>query len=170
MDDETLTHQDLFHVRTEIERHFESTAERIEALESRSAAGTRVIANAMRSVVFLVGSYSFLNHETGVALRYVVNEITGDEIVGGDGEPLMSPMGTGAIVEIFFTGTAFVVTSDGKLLTNRHVARPWETDSSLHAVMAQHGLVPTLKRFVGYVPEFDQPFKVSLIGASDKAD
>ena len=43
--------------------------------------------------------------------------------------------GDGPVVEILYTGTAFVATADGLLLTNRHVALPWESDTTAQAVI-----------------------------------
>jgi S1-C subfamily serine protease len=73
------------------------------------------------------------------------------------------------LAERQFTGTAFVVSKDGLLLTNRHVALPWEDDANLDA-LAEQGLEPMIVRFVGYLPGVEDPFDVSLLMASDEAD
>jgi S1-C subfamily serine protease len=85
------------------------------------------------------------------------------------GEPLITLEGDGPIVERFYTGTAFVASEDGLLLTNRHVAIPWRDDESAQALI-QQGLVPVAQRFVGYLAGIKQSFDVELVVASDDAD
>jgi S1-C subfamily serine protease len=82
---------------------------------------------------------------------------------------LITLEGDGPIVERFYTGTAFVASEDGLLLTNRHVAIPWRDDESAQALIAQ-GLVPVAQRFVGYLAGIKQSFDVELVVASDEAD
>ena len=92
-------------VRAELESRLSGAVERVEAREARSEAGQRIIAAAAaRSVVFLQGSYGFVDRE--------------------EGDPRLSFSGTGPVLERLFTGTAFVATDDGLLLTNAHVAVP----------------------------------------------
>ena len=140
---------------------------RIEALEARSAARGRVIASFTRSVVFVQGSWG-LEDPTGRTLRYAA--------VGPDGIPLVGPSGPevtlegdGPPVEILYTGTAFVVTSDGYLLTNRHVALPWDYDSPPES-LGEHKLVPVMRRFIGYLPGIQEPFDVEFVRASGALD
>ena len=47
-----------------------------------------------------------------------------------------------------FTGTAFLVSASGALLTNRHLALPWEEDSSVEFMLEQ-GLEPEFRHHVG---------------------
>ena len=72
--------------------------------------------------------------------------------------------GDGPILESFFTGTAFVATVDGLLLTNRHVVLPWEFDDAARMVMAQ-GLEPVMRRLQGFLPGVSEAFQVSLVVA-----
>jgi S1-C subfamily serine protease len=101
-------------------------------------------------------------------LRYKVND-DGRPLFSYRGEPLLTLEGDGEFAERQFTGTAFVVSADGALLTNRHVARPWEDDTSLET-MAEQGMEPVLIKFVGHLPYVDQSFPVRLLKASDESD
>ena len=108
----------------ELEEALRDATTRVESLEARGAAPGRVISASSRSVVFVQGAYGFTEPTSGKPLRF---------LLGPDGRPVSSPGGTpvtvegdGPVVEILYTGTAFVATGEGYLLTNRHVAIPWE--------------------------------------------
>ena len=142
--------------------------ERVEALEARSEAGQRIIAAAARSVVFLQGSYGFVDREDGRPLRLVFGP-SGRPVTDAQGNPMLSFSGTGPVLERLFTGTAFVATDDGLLLTNAHVALPWQFDERAKALV-QRGLIPVMQRQVGYLPGLEGPFDVELVVASDTVD
>jgi len=100
--------------------------DRLQALESRVGSRQRVISATAPSVVFLQGAYGFVESASGRPLRFV-------ETVPGlpqGAEPQVTLEGAGPMVEILYTGTAFVITREGLLLTNRHVALPWEFDAT----------------------------------------
>ena len=167
-DREALTLEDLGEVRTELAESLSGTLERLEVLEDRVGAGRRVISTAVESIVFLQGSYGFLEKESRKPLRFMV---------GPDGAPILDPSGTpgittegeGPVLESLFTGTGFVATADGLLVTNRHVALPWDFDEAAKRV-AQQGLIPAMFRFVGYLKDVKEPFEVSVVASSDEAD
>ena len=165
---EALRLSDLNTLRQELDHSLTDATERLDLLEKRSAASTRVIAKATRSIVFLQGAYGFRDTASERMLRYRVND-EGQPLFSHRGEPLLTLEGDGEIAERQFTGTAFVVSSNGALLTNRHVAKPWEDDSSDEALLEQ-GMEPMLIKFVGYLPYVDTSFPVRLLKASDESD
>jgi S1-C subfamily serine protease len=165
---EQLSRDELAALRREIAAEVAAATERVAALEARSAAIARVIAAAARSIVFLQGAYVFENPDTGMRLRYAV-DAQGRKLTGPQGQSLLTTSGDGPIVERHFTGTAFVVTRGGTLLTNRHVARSWETDEATEA-LAEMDLVPVMTRFIGYLPEVTASFDVRPLLISDEAD
>ena len=85
------------------------------------------------------------------------------------GDPLLTLEGEGQVAERQFTGTAFLVSESGALLTNRHVAKPWEDDTRVGS-MGEEGLEPVMTQFVGYLPNNETSFPVRLLMASDDAD
>jgi len=164
-DNRGLAPEDLESVRVAI-----STAlERVQALEDRSEAPSRVVAAASASVVLLQGAYGFVDPVSGEPLRFAGIGEDGLPLRSPEGAPLVALGGHGPIVESFFTGTAFVVTGDGLLITNRHVVLPWEYDEAAKMVMAQ-GLMPVMRRLQGYLPGIPEAFEVGLVVASDVAD
>lgn len=165
---EELTVEDIRRVRSELEEDLSGTRERVSALEQRAGAGRRVIATAASSVVFLQGSYGFVSELNRRLLRFEVGP-DGRPVTDEAGNPGVSPDANGPPVESFFTGTAFVATDDGLLVTNRHVALPWEHDATARAVIAQ-GFEAQITGFVGYVAGAGEPYPVELVAASDEAD
>ena len=155
-------------VRGELESQLSGAVDRVEALEARREAGQRVIAAAARSIVFLQGSYGFVDREEGKPLRMVLGP-TGRPVTDAQGNPLLSVSGTGPVLKRLFTGTAFVATEDGLLLTNAHVAVPWRFEGPAEDLV-ERGLIPVMQRQIGYLPGIEAPFDVELVVASDTAD
>ena len=147
----------------------ESNLERLKVLEARAGASQRVIAKVTPSIVFLQGAYRFIEPESGKTLRYLGLGPNGQPLRNRFGQPFVTLAEEGPVIEMFYTGTAFVASYDGLLITNRHVAVPWEYDDNAKAFIAQ-GLVPVMHRFVGYLAGIKEPFDVELVAASDQAD
>jgi S1-C subfamily serine protease len=163
------TLEELAIARDQLEEKLSSAVERLAVLEERSEAAKRVIAAAAPSVVFLQGAYGFADRSSGKPLRYAAVDSSGRPQTGRDGEPIVGASGNGPEVQAFFTGTAFVASDTGLLLTNRHLALPWEFDPAAQAVIAQ-GLLPKMRRFIGYSPQSVEAFNVEFVAASDRAD
>ena len=162
---QSFSAEDLASARRGIEDQLTDTLARVEALESRAGSRERVISTATRSVVFLQGSYGFVEADSGRPLRLAAP---------GDQDPRVAEVpvtvrGSGPIIEILYTGTAFVATADGLLLSNRHVALPWEFDETAQLV-AQAGFTPVMQRFRGFLPGVAEPFDVEHVRSSAQAD
>ncbi|HSF96779.1 MAG TPA: serine protease [Thermohalobaculum sp.] len=166
--EEALRPGDLSALRDELAQRVSASVARLEALEERAEASARVIAGSMASVVFLQGSYAFRDPESGLMLRHVVTT-EGVPLVSPRGQPLLSLDGSGPVAEINFIGTGFILGDSGALVTNRHVALPWE-DESGPAILSLQSLEPVITRFIGYVPGEVEPFTVELLSASDSSD
>ena len=164
----SITPAEIEALRAEVQAEISVTAERLDALEARSGAVGRVVSMAAGSTSFLQGSYGFREPGTGRPLRRVVAP-GGRPVTDRVGQPAVSLEGDGPILEIFYTGTGFVAGEGGLVLSNRHVALPWETNQASRAMMAQ-GLEPVMLRFVGYLPGIVDPFDVRVVRASDVAD
>jgi len=163
--EQELSPADLESVRTELN----TALERVEALEARTDAPARVVAAAARSVVFLQGAYGFVEPTSQQPLRFAGVGPDGLPLQTREGAPIVGLGGDGPVLEAMFTGTAFVASQDGLLLTNRHVALPWAYDDAAKMVSSQ-GFIPVMRRFIGFLPGLEEPFDVSLVVASDNAD
>lgn len=164
-EDRQLTQGELERLRTAVE---DGLAGRVDALEARSQAVQTVIARAMPSVVFLQGAYGFLEPDTRTPLRLVTDD-QGRTVRDSRGNPSVTAGGNGPLFERLYTGTGFVVTEEGLLLTNRHVALPWESDDPARQ-LSQRGYIPIMTRMVAYLPYREEPFDVELVAASGTAD
>lgn len=165
---EALRPSDLNALRMELGGRLSAAGDRLAALEERSDASARVIATAVPSVVFLQGAYGFRETATGRMLRHAVDG-EGHLLFTPRGQPALTVEGEGPVAERQYTGTAFVVNDAGVLITNRHVALPWEDDASVES-LAEEGLEPVSIRFIGYLPDVGEPFTVELVKASDEVD
>ena len=133
---EALTPRDVKALRRELGRRLSSNAERLAALEQRSGATARVIAESMSSVMFLQGAYGFRESLSGRMLRHVVDD-DGRPLISPLGQPLLSLEGDDPVADREITGTGFAVGDGGALVTNRHVALPWEIDAIVEALASQ---------------------------------
>ena len=144
------------------------TSDRVEALEAMSTANARVIAEAGEAVIFLQGSYHFVEPESGRPLRLMLGP-GGQPIRNSLGYPALSLDGDGPPLEIFVTGTGFVATPEGLVMTNRHVALPWEFDDAATGLV-NGGFVPEWNRFVAFLSDGGKPYEVDVIATAEEAD
>jgi S1-C subfamily serine protease len=164
-DNRDLSLEELAEIRDEVA----TTLERVKALEERSGAPARVVASASRAIVLLQGSYGFIEPKNGQPLRFMGLGDDGLPLRDATGAPVVGLGGSGPVVESLFTGTAFVASGEGLLLTNRHVALPWDYDPAAQAAVL-HGLQPAMRRFLGYLPGTAESFDVQLEMASNTSD
>lgn len=164
---DAIRHGDLAALREDLRRGLTTTTERLETLEARSDAGTRVIRLAAGSIAFLQGGYGLRHRESGRMLRQVVNE-AGVPILTPGGQPLLSLEGNGPVAEVQFNGTGFMLKDRGVLVTNRHVALPWDRNPGIG--LGTEALEPVMTRFIAYFPGRPDPIEVQVLRVSDVAD
>ncbi len=166
--EEALTPDDLKALRQELATRMQAGAERLTVLERRSEASVRVIADSLPSIMFLQGAYGFRERSSGRMLRKIVDD-DGSPLVTPIGQPLLSLEGDGPVAERLFTGTGFAVGDGRVLVTNRHVAQPWENDAIVES-MANQGLEPVMTKFITYAPGNKNASAVELVKMSEEAD
>ena len=140
---------------------------RIEALEQMSDAGRRVVMAASSSVIFVQGGYQLVQTASGRPLRLLLGP-TGVPRIGPGGVPLTSLEGEGPVFEMQFTGSAWLASEDGLLVTNRHVAIPWSENEQVGPIF-ERGFEPRL-RLLGYLPDQTAPVELEFVVASREAD
>lgn len=164
----SFSRADFEAARSEWEGFLSDTTLRLETLEARAGAPERIISSAARAVVFIQAAYGFREPDTDLPLRYYPGP-GGHPLRMPNGDTPVTTSGDGPIVQIFYTGTAFVVSREGHLVTNRHIALPWLYNESAQGVLAQ-GFQPEMRRFVGYIPSYPEPFEAEVLAVSDHSD
>lgn len=150
---EAIRKEDLAELRKVVEG-------RLESLEARSGELARIFASVEGSVAFVQGAYGFADPASGKPLRYTESP---------EGVYLFSSEEDGELVELTFSGTAFLVSPQGLLLTNKHVAEPWLGDERSE-VPTELGLQPEHRRMRVFFPGGTQAFEVQPVLSSDEAD
>jgi len=135
------------------------------AIEGGSVAP--VVAQVVQSVALIQGRYVLVDPRSTHPLRMAM--LNGAPQHLPDGSPKLTPSGHGPVYSPLFTGTAFVVDGSGTLLTNRHVALPWEHGPSAQAI-AKFGVRPVLVELRGFLPGTASSFDVTVKGMSSIHD
>jgi hypothetical protein len=164
----SFSRDDFEAARSEWEGILSDTALRVQSLEALAGAPERIIASAARAVVFIQAAYGFREPDTDLPLRYYPG-VGGRPLRMPNGETPVTTSGDGPVVQVFYTGTAFVVSRAGHLVTNRHIALPWLYNESAQGVLAQ-GFVPEMRRLIGFIPGHPEPFEIEVLAVSDHAD
>ena len=170
-DSGSVTRLDFELARDQLESVLAETEERVRSLEDAAGARERIIAESGGSIMFIQGGYGFVDPDTERPLRYFYGQ--GDRPMRmPDGMTMVTTGGDGPIVNILYTGTAFVVDADnseGLLVTNRHVAYPWEFESNAQYTL-NAGFRADRRRLLGFFPGFEEHVDLEVVAASDSAD
>ncbi len=165
---EALTPGDLTSLREELDQRIVTASDRLSKLEHLSTATQRIIAESAPSVLFLQGSYGFKDESSGRMMHMMVNS-AGQPMQFPNGLPMLSPDGKGPVAERQFVGSGFLVGDKGYLVTNRHVALPWELDGNTK-LLALRGFVPVLTKLVAHRPGSTEGEEVVFVEASNETD
>lgn len=163
-----ITPADLTALREEVAGRLSTQRERLTALEARGDAAATVVARTEPAIAFIQGGWGFRDKESGRMLRQAVDE-DGRPIVNLFGTPHLTLEGDGPVVERNFTGTGFLLAQQDAVLTNRHVAIPWEDDASAIA-SEESPLEAVMIRFIGYFSGTAEAIELTVLAVSDTSD
>jgi hypothetical protein len=149
-----------------------------EVIQQRLGFAEAITQEYSRSVALVVFSIRFIDPVSGHAVRQRMdnNGRPAWIVMGEDSVPAVELGGSGPLIEVFGSGTGFLVEPRGSLLTNRHVASPTTEDARLER--AAFGLsrqvgVPVVARtgrMLAYFPPGDLRCPLTPGRLSDHAD
>lgn len=166
--EEALHPADLNALRSEMDERVVSNLERLAALERRSAATTRIIREATSSVAFLQIAFGLREKASGKMMRYIMLA-EGVPLMTPRGQPRLSLEGDGPVAEFQVTGTGFLLEAGDVMVTNRHVALPWESNSGGPGPV-DDAFEPFVIRSIAYFPGRETAVPYRLLQASEDAD
>lgn len=128
-----------------------------------------LIASNLKSVCLLHVSVAFREKASGRRLRYEGLDKQGAPFVDSDGKPLLTLGGNGPEVDVDVFGSAFLVTRDGLVVTNHHVAQPWWKDDEI-GDLAHQGFQPEISDIHAYFPGDPRAFSGEVVQISADTD
>lgn len=135
--------------------------------ENDSTAG--FIHEDVQSVCLLHVSVAFRNQQTGQRLRYAGLNQQGEPLQDSDGNPILTLEGNGPEVKLDVFGTGFPVSSDGRIITNHHVAEPWWKNDEMSALTSE-GFQAEISSIHAYFPGDPRAFTAEIESVSKDAD
>jgi S1-C subfamily serine protease len=149
-------------------RQLEKTQNRLDRLENEDRIAETIVNTYGPSVCFLHVVVGFRDKDSGQLIR-IAADATGKARVDDKGMASLDTAGTGPPLQLDFFGTGFLVTSDGRLLTNHHVAEPWWGDEELKQIL-DLGAAAFVVSYTAYFPGTSQGIVAKLDRISQHAD
>jgi S1-C subfamily serine protease len=151
-----------------VARQLERTQNRLDRLENEDRIAETIVHTYGPSVCFLHVVVGFRDKISGQLIRLAADD-TGKARVDDKGMVSLDSDGTGPPLQLDIFGTGFLVTTDGRLLTNHHVAEPWASDMELKEIL-DLGAAPFVVSYTAYFPGTSQGIVAKLDRISKHAD
>jgi len=142
---------------------------RLQKLETEGKFAETIIESYEPSVCLIHVVLAFREHTTGLRLHYGGIRSSGEPETDEHKNPLVSLTGSGPEVHLDAFGTGFLVSDNGQILTNHHVAEPWWQNDELTEILDQ-GLEPMIAEMTAYFPGVTHGIAVNTEKISTAAD
>ena len=152
-----------------LRKQLDDTSSRLGKIETERKVAQGIIRSYGPSVCLLHLSVAFRNKESGQRLRYAGLDAKGEPQKDSEGHPIYEVGGHGPEVRADVFGTGFLVATDGRILTNRHVVEPWWKDEELNA-MAEEGFEAVIAEISAYFPDSPIAHRVEIQKISPVTD
>src|SRR5215468_1750780 len=155
----------------ELERQLRASNERLQKLESERTVAQEVIRSYSASVCLLHVVVSFRDKGSGLILRYTTMTANGSPLADASGKTQVRLGGIGPEVHMDAFGTGFLVSADGRIVTNHHVVEPWWKNDDIAELLKQAvDLEPTVVEMTAYFPGISHGVPVASQKISPEAD
>jgi DNA-binding response OmpR family regulator/S1-C subfamily serine protease len=152
-----------------LRKELAETNARLKRLEDSDGSVETLIADNLKSVCLLHVAVAFNEKESGDSLRYAGIDKDGEPTRDSEGYPILTLQGSGPQVTVDVFGTGFLVSRDGLLVTNHHVAQPWWKDSQLGGLNLQ-GFQPHIASIQAYFPGAPHSLPAEIRDISKETD
>lgn len=154
-----------------LERQLRASNERLQRLETESTIAQDVIRSYAGSVCLLHVIVGFRDRGSGLILRYTRMNPSSPSLEHPSGQVPVQLGGIGPEVQMDAFGTGFLVSADGRLVTNHHVVEPWWHNEDLEDLLKQDSdLEPRVVEMTAYFPGVSHGVPVLLQKISSDAD
>jgi len=151
-----------------LRKQLQLTEKRLTLLEDQDKFAETVVRDYGPSVCLLHVTVEFLDKASGQPIRMFV-DANGNPKVDQNRMVQLGTDGNGPPLRVDILGTGFLVTHDGLLLTNHHVAQPWWQNDNLQQLVSQ-GAEPYVQSYVAYFPGITTGIPAKLGQISSQAD
>jgi DNA-binding response OmpR family regulator/S1-C subfamily serine protease len=142
---------------------------RLQKLETEGKFAEAVIQSYEPSICLIHVELALRDHATGLRLHYAEVTSNGEPKLDERNNPLLSLTGKGPEVHLNVFGTGFLVSNNGQILTNHHVAEPWWQNDELKEMLDQ-GLEPVIAEMTAYFPGVPHGIAIKTEKISSAAD
>lgn len=117
-----------------LKQQLQETQTRLSRLENEGRVAETIVHTYGPSICLLHVVMQFRDNDSGKLIR-ILTDAAGKPEVDDKGMVSLDTEGTGPLLQVDVFGTGFLVSRDGRLLTNHHVAEPWWSNDELKPLL-----------------------------------